>query len=376
MIKLINLPLRKSAIMALFFLVSTQLNALSFDESVSIRNPVLVQTGIGKNWCSVSGENLLEHYKTNHIVTLVDGTKKQYASMRFLAQDWPKISQFIDTIEVIDAKTETPISAKTAFYVVNSKANTSFTKFSKIAFGNKEDAKEFTKKFKGSIRPFDFVLFVASQDIPQDQKYTKTKKTRDYRRGSKIFELVCQELDPNDFDSLTSLKKHIVQNNICVNLNEEDLQDLALYLYEVKRFGELKVFASQIEVPKESKCPVCGMFVAKYPKWVGLIKHNGHDFYFDGAKDMFKFYFDPKRYYYEEGNDFNDVFVTDYYSLQQLVASEAWYVLGSNVYGPMGHELIPFETKEKAIDFAKEHSGEEVISFKEITNKKVWALDQ
>ena len=45
------------------------------------------------------------------------------------------------------------------------------------------------------------------------------------------------------------------------------------------------------------KCPVCGMFVAKYPDWVAeIIFKDGSAVYFDGCKDMFKYYFNLKRY--------------------------------------------------------------------------------
>ena len=47
-----------------------------------------------------------------------------------------------------------------------------------------------------------------------------------------------------------------------------------------------------IEVPEDAKCPVCGMFVSKYPKWVAQIKIKMDIYhYFDGVKDMMKFLF-------------------------------------------------------------------------------------
>ena len=45
------------------------------------------------------------------------------------------------------------------------------------------------------------------------------------------------------------------------------------------------------------KCPVCGMFVAKYPDWVGeIIFTDGSVAFFDGAKDLFKYYFNLDKY--------------------------------------------------------------------------------
>ena len=47
------------------------------------------------------------------------------------------------------------------------------------------------------------------------------------------------------------------------------------------------------------KCPVCGMFVYKYPDWTAeIIFEEGAVFYFDGAKDFFKFYFNLRYFPY------------------------------------------------------------------------------
>ena len=49
--------------------------------------------------------------------------------------------------------------------------------------------------------------------------------------------------------------------------------------------------AAAVTVPKPaatSTCPVCGMFVAKYPQWVAtVVWRDGTAAHFDGAKDMF-----------------------------------------------------------------------------------------
>ena len=48
---------------------------------------------------------------------------------------------------------------------------------------------------------------------------------------------------------------------------------------------------------RDEKCPVCGMFVAKYPDWLaGLRFEDGTRAVFDGAKDLFKFLLEPGRY--------------------------------------------------------------------------------
>lgn len=128
---------------------------------------------------------------------------------------------------------------------------------------------------------------------------------------------------------------------------------------------------------KEDKCPVCGMFVAKYPDFLAQIvfKDNSYAF-FDGMKDLFKYYFKLKKYNAsKDPSDIASVVVTDYYSMSPTDGSEAYYVVDSNVLGPMGRELIPFETEEDAKEFMVDHAGKALVRFDAVTPDLVWGLD-
>jgi nitrous oxide reductase accessory protein NosL len=116
------------------------------------------------------------------------------------------------------------------------------------------------------------------------------------------------------------------------------------------------------------KCPVCGMFVAKYPDWVaGLVFKDGTVAWFDGAKDLFKFLLKPERYApSRRAGDVARVWVTDYYSLKLLDAHQAWFVIGSDVYGPMGTELVPFAREEDALEFKADHKGTGLLRFGDV----------
>ena len=119
----------------------------------------------------------------------------------------------------------------------------------------------------------------------------------------------------------------------------------------------------------QDKCPVCGMFVAPFPNWLSIVifKDGSHAF-FDGPKDMFKYVFDPKRYdRSKQATDIEAVFVTDYYKVTRIDGKRAWYVTGSDVGGPMGDELIPFEKESDAKAFLIDHGGKKVFTFKEVT---------
>ena len=123
------------------------------------------------------------------------------------------------------------------------------------------------------------------------------------------------------------------------------------------------------KVGPKDKCPVCGMFVTKYPDFAAQIQfRDGLTVHFDGAKDMFKYYLNLSRYAPgKKPDDINAVFVTNYYDLALTNALPAYYVLESDVYGPMGRELIPFTKESEAHDFMKDHRGKSIIRFRDVT---------
>ena len=132
-----------------------------------------------------------------------------------------------------------------------------------------------------------------------------------------------------------------------------------------------------VKPSKKDKCPVCGMFVYKYPDWVGeVIYKDGAVAYFDGAKDLFKYYFNLKKYNPgKTRKDISAIYVTEYYDVKLMDAHKAHFVTGSDVYGPMGRELIPFFTQEDARAFKKDHKGKRILVFEQVTPAVIGKLD-
>ena len=131
-------------------------------------------------------------------------------------------------------------------------------------------------------------------------------------------------------------------------------------------------------VPKPAdKCPVCGMFVAKYPDFLAqVIYTDGTYALFDGAKDLFKYLFALDKYAVgRERADIVSVYVTDYYSLTPVDGRTAWYVVGSDVFGPMGRELIPFAREAEAREFLQDHAGTGLLRFDTVTPAIIGTLD-
>lgn len=135
------------------------------------------------------------------------------------------------------------------------------------------------------------------------------------------------------------------------------------------------------QVPSPSRtdiCPVCGMFVAKYAEWVATVLYNdGHAHHFDGAKDLFKYLLDLPKYTPDHTEEqISAIGVTEYYGLKRIDARSAWYVIGSDVLGPMGHELVPLASKADAHAFLQDHQGVEIVRFADVTRQMLTGLDE
>jgi len=135
--------------------------------------------------------------------------------------------------------------------------------------------------------------------------------------------------------------------------------------------------AGPVQPSEKDKCPVCGMFVYKYPDWLAeIVLKDGSVMFFDGAKDLYKYYFNiPKYSSGQSKKDIAAIFVMEYYDMKLMDARRAYFVIGSDVYGPMGHELIPFATDEDARAFMKDHKGKKILRFEEVTPDIMGKLD-
>ena len=119
------------------------------------------------------------------------------------------------------------------------------------------------------------------------------------------------------------------------------------------------------------------MMVAPSPNWLTIIVFkDGTQAFFDGPKDMFRFYFDISKYRKNATvKDVAAIHVTDYYTTALVPAGDVLFVLGSDVRGPMGHELVPVKGKEAAESFRRDHHGKQILDFDEITRDVVAKIE-
>jgi len=185
-------------------------------------------------------------------------------------------------------------------------------------------------------------------------------KKRYYPMGKKLYKKRCpKDIDLDDFLEISDLKEELQKR--CDLDSETYLHATAVYLWDVKRVGGIVFNEKKIHVTKDEKCPVCGMYVYKYPRWAAQIFYADKHYSFDGVKDMMKWYFTHSK-------GINKIKVSDYYSQHAIDGRKAFYVLGSNTYGPMGHELIPFADVEDAKNFKEDHKGKAILTFDEINS--------
>lgn len=362
----------------LLSVLTISLNADSFTKKAT-STLTLTQKGKEKHWCPICGMSIKMFYKTSHASTLPNKTHRQYCSIRCLAVELKEYKINLDKVKVVDSKSEKLILAKDAYYVVDSIVSGTMTKVSKLAFENKDDAIKFIEEYEGELATFTEALKMAQDSLKSDiAMVTMKKKKKMYPMGKKIFSKRCDKsINPSDYIEINELKATIKDKKLCGKLKEKQLQALSLYLWEVKRFGDSKG-KDTVKVEKDEKCPVCGMFVYKYPRWAAQIFYKDSHLSFDGVKDLMKFYFNPAKWGEHKNHTkelISKIVVTDYYSQTSIDAKSAYYVIGSDIYGPMGHELIPFSTKKSAENFMTDHKGKKIIKFEDIVEKEVYKLD-
>ncbi len=109
-------------------------------------------------------------------------------------------------------------------------------------------------------------------------------------------------------------------------------------------------------------CPVCGMQVNAGDPWAAEIRYSdGTKLMFESPGDMLAFYTSPTRYsvkdWLKEKGNIKKLLLKDYNTREQIDATNAALVVKSNIDGPMGPDVFPFNTREAAELFAGTNGG-------------------
>lgn len=110
-------------------------------------------------------------------------------------------------------------------------------------------------------------------------------------------------------------------------------------------------------------CSYCGMPSQEFPQWnVKMLSEKG-EHWFCSPRCMFLTILDKEN----APSDIQSIQVTDYYESSKIDGQKAFYVIKSDVIGPMGHDLVPFLEESAAQEFQKEHGGEKVLNYSEVS---------
>jgi len=120
---------------------------------------------------------------------------------------------------------------------------------------------------------------------------------------------------------------------------------------------------------KDDRCPVCGMFVYKYPKWAaGFVFKSGASYFHCCPKCMLhNLLHVPKYQPGETRENVCQIWITEYYTTKQTDAYEVLFVVGTNLVGPMGLDLIPVRGRTAAETLKKDYQGEFIVTLDEVS---------
>ncbi|MGD9899242.1 MAG: nitrous oxide reductase accessory protein NosL [Calditrichaceae bacterium] len=129
---------------------------------------------------------------------------------------------------------------------------------------------------------------------------------------------------------------------------------------------------SKEAVAETHHCANCGMITNEYPVWEKTMVSADHGTeYFDSAKCMFMVILDSAK----APGQISEIITKDFITSNELDARDAYYVMGSDVMGPMGKDLVSFGSRNAAQTFVSEHGGDEVLEFSDINMAVIQKLN-
>lgn len=100
----------------------------------------------------------------------------------------------------------------------------------------------------------------------------------------------------------------------------------------------------------------------------GAREASGTEVFFDSPKCLFRFL--------AAHRDASAAWCTEYLTRSERPVGELFFLLGSDLRGPMGVDLVPVDTRAHADELLQRHHGTRVLVHSEITPAIVDALFQ
>ncbi|MBU2646245.1 nitrous oxide reductase accessory protein NosL [bacterium] len=119
-------------------------------------------------------------------------------------------------------------------------------------------------------------------------------------------------------------------------------------------------------IESHKECPLCGMYPAKYPLFnCQIIFEDGSYEAFDSAAGLLVYLYFPDKTGFPVKKT-RQVFFKDYLYEKWIDANTTWFVMGSEILGPMGIEFLPVSDRRLALEVQKQEKGAAIVSFLEI----------
>jgi len=143
--------------------------------------------------------------------------------------------------------------------------------------------------------------------------------------------------------------------------------------FRIASFGLLLALLPLVvscDKPQRERCTQCGMPIDETSRWnAGLTNAQGAAQRFDTPKCLFRFLAS------DDGRGASLPWFTEYYSQTHRPATSLRFVIGSDLIGPMGADLIPIEGDEAARRFGADHAGDDVLTFEQVDAARLQSLD-
>ena len=112
-------------------------------------------------------------------------------------------------------------------------------------------------------------------------------------------------------------------------------------------------------VAQTARCAHCGMRVDPAGAFTSGASDAGQTLAFDSNKCLLRYRLDHPS--------MHDAWVTDYYARTHVALERAFFVIGSEVIGPMGADLVALGSRADAERFLRDHHGAALHPSAEIT---------
>jgi len=120
-----------------------------------------------------------------------------------------------------------------------------------------------------------------------------------------------------------------------------------------------------VEIKATDRCPVCGMNVHDYQNWAGeMLFKDGSVKLFDDPGCVVNYFLGL-----ENTGNLQAILVRDYYTLDWIDGSQAYYVTEARVYTPMNYGVVPFKTLEKATEFKDDYQAGDILTFEQLAQR-------